>query len=80
MPIFLKISRVNLAPETYTAFEYESERYMSWAHARTIPAIQWESGPVKIDELVVLLESRGWHQTDIGDELDEARKAPGLEA
>ena len=77
---YLKLRRVALNPERHQAFEYESDQYRSWARFKDIPGVVWQSDPMETDELVSVLRSRGWHPTDIGDELDEARLHTGPEA
>lgn len=80
MATYLKLRRVSLTPETFMAMEYSSDIYVSWARAQTLPDVQWQSDPLSVDELIALLVSRGWHQTDIGDELDEALEFTGPKA
>ena len=74
MQKYLKLRRVALSPEVLTAFEYNSDRYCSWAHVSELPNVTWHSEPMLTDDLVAVLRKRGWHPTDIGDEIDEARK------
>ena len=70
----LKLKLVTRAPERFVAMEYESDRYLSYAHVTEIPNIQWQSSPLDTEAVAGLLRDRGWHTTDIGDELAEARE------
>ena len=72
---YLKLRLASPCPETFTAYEYESDIYLSWAHMRELPNVTWQSDSLGTEQITQLLASRGWHQTDIGDELDEARTA-----
>ena len=73
----LKLHRLQLSPEMFIAIEYSADRYMSWTTAREIANVSWESAPMLTDDLVRILRARGWHTTDIGDELNEARAQSG---
>ena len=77
---YLKLRRVASKPERHIALEYESVQYQSWARVRDIPNVSWQSEPMDTDDLVSMLRGRGWHPTDIGDELNEARLYTGPEA
>ena len=80
MAMFLKLRWSDLQPERFAAMEYASPVYVSWTHDSTLPDVRWQSEPLPVDALLTLLASRGWHQTDIGDELDEARRYTRPEA
>jgi hypothetical protein len=69
----LKMRLTGSSPETFIACEYSSDRYLSWVQVREMSLITWQSEPFAPDALARLLESKGWHQTDICDALDEAR-------
>lgn len=71
----LKLRFTGNSPETLIACEYSADTYLSWAQVQELSDISWQSGPLAVDELAKLLESRGWHPTDIWDGLDEARTA-----
>jgi len=74
MPTRLKLRQVCQVPERFVALEYESDKYLSYAFVREIPNIVWESEPLETELVAQLLLARGWHQTDIGDEICEARQ------
>ena len=80
MPTRLKLRQIGRAPECFLALEYESDMYLSYAHVKEIPNIVWQSDSLETEALVQLLRERGWHPTDIGDELDEARRHSQAEA
>ena len=74
MSTHLKLRQVSQEPEKFVALEYESDKYLSYAFFQEIPNIVWESEPMETEQVAQLLLNRGWHQTDIGDEVCEARK------
>ena len=80
MAKYLKLRHVPLSPEAFVAFEYDSDRYWSWAHRTDFSNITWQSDAMPIEALATLLRGRGWHTTDIGDEIDEAQKYTRPEA
>jgi hypothetical protein len=69
----LKLRIVGGSLECFVAIEYESDTYFSYASGSKIPSITWQSSPHSTEAVIGLLRERGWHTTDIGDELDEAR-------
>jgi hypothetical protein len=77
MAKYLKLRIVDLEPETLQALEYESPMYLSYSHVTEIPNVAWESEPMTVEPLLAFLGKRGWHPTDIADELDEARTPEG---
>ena len=74
MPTYLKLRQTRQVPERFVALEYESDKYLSYAFVQEIPNVAWKSGTLGTEAIIELLRNRGWHQTDIGDELSEARK------
>jgi hypothetical protein len=74
MPVHLKLRQVASAPDRFVAFEYESDAYLSYAHTTDFPNIRWQSGELGDVAVAEVLQNRGWHTTDIGDEFDEARR------
>lgn len=75
MAKYLRLHVVTSSPETVLAQEYESGIYLSREAAPILPAAVWESDIFPTEQLAILLQKRGWHQTDIGDELNDARIA-----
>lgn len=73
----LKLRQAGKSPESFVALEYESDKYLSYAHVTEIPDVSWQSPPLPTEAVIALLRDRGWHTTDIGDELDEARRYAG---
>ncbi len=76
----LRARLVQITPETMKAMEYESDMYLNQIDVPELPSITWESSPLLTEELIGHLRKRGWHPTDIGDALHEARVANGREA
>ena len=74
MGTHLKLRQVRTAPDWFVAFEYESDTYLSYARTTEFPNIRWQSDELGEVDVADVLRERGWHSTDIGDELDEARK------
>jgi len=70
----LKLRKVGRSPECFVAMEYESDAYLSYAYVAEMLDISWQSSSLSTEAIIALLRDRGWHVTDIGDELDEARK------
>lgn len=59
-------------PERCTAIEFLAERYVP--RNVTPEQIVWRApDALATSEIIDILRDRGWHQTDIFDELDEAR-------
>ena len=75
MAKYLRIHVATTSPETASAQEYQSDVYLSRPALPALSAVVWETGALPIEQLAVLLRERGWHQTDIGDELSVARAA-----
>lgn len=76
----LKLRQTGQTPECFIAYEYESDEYISYAFYNEIPNVLWRSVPFETEEIIGMLRKRGWHQTDICDELAEARKFRSSEA
>lgn len=78
MKKYLRIHISSGQPERCSAIEFLSEQYLP----RNIAPehVVWETACALVTpELIAVLRDRGWHQTDIGDELDEARlDKPGI--
>ena len=70
---YLRISILGTRPETALAQEYNSNSYILRGDSPELLVVTWESDALPTESLIGLLLQRGWHQTDIGDELDEAR-------
>ena len=70
---YLRVCLVGASPETMRAFEYESATYLSQVKVPELPSTSWQSDPLQAKELIGQLRHRGWHTTDIGDAMDEAR-------
>ena len=77
---YLRACLVGTGPETMKAFEYESHIYLSQDRFPVLPATIWQSETLETQDLIGQLRDRGWHTTDIGDALDEARTARRHEA
>jgi hypothetical protein len=77
---YLRACLVGTSPETVKAFEYESGIYLSQDRVPALPSVSWESDALETEKLIEVLRSRGWHTTDIGDALDEPRRAHRREA
>jgi hypothetical protein len=71
-----KYLRINLVGDAfpYEAVEYESEIFLKHEIPIPVESRKWEARFVGTEELITALYSRGWHQTDIGDALFEARQ------
>ena len=71
-----KYLRINLIHDAslYEAVEYESEIFLRQEIPIPVESKKWEAMFVETEELIDALRFRGWHQTDIGDALFEARQ------
>ena len=72
MKKFLRIVSDSNSSNEFVAYEYRSDIYLN----RNFPLsdVSWDSGPKEAEQLIAELCARGWHSTDIGDALDEARR------
>jgi hypothetical protein len=77
---YLRTCLVGTCPETVKAFEYQSDIYLSQARVPVLPSVSWESDALETEKLIEVLRNRGWHTTDIGDALNEPRRAHRREA
>ena len=70
----LKLKLTSSSPESLMAMEYECDSYFSYARGSEVPNVSWQSPALPTEAVIGLLRQRGWHTTDIADELSEARK------
>ena len=70
---YLRLRVVGTQPEIVLAQEYESHESLSYIAIPELASATWASESLPTESIIELLRGRGWHQTDIYDELDEAR-------
>lgn len=71
MRTYLRILRQS--PHMFKAIEYVSPMFRRYDIEVSVDSIQWASEEMSAESLITILRERGWHQTDIGDALHDAR-------
>lgn len=74
MKRYLRIVAVADEQTVFRAIEYNATSFQPEEVDVPLNLVVWRSEALSVDELIKLLLSRGWHQTDIGDALHEARR------
>jgi hypothetical protein len=74
MPRHLRIVPISGEHDQFSAVEYCSVSFIPQEAGLVRESVRWESPVFPAAALIDSLHSRGWHQTDIGDALREARK------
>lgn len=71
MKTYLRIVRQSSG--MFEAIEYVSPMFKHYEIEVSVDSIQWVSEKISAETLITVLLERGWHQTDIGDALHDAR-------
>lgn len=72
--VYLRIYLVSKEPEMCLALEYKASQFKRHEIDVNASDLVWKlDEPLRTSDLIDLLLLRGWHQTDIGDALSEAR-------